>query len=261
MKTVLSVAGSDPSGGAGIQADLKTILANGIYGMCVLTALTAQNTQGVYGVLNVPPDFVKKQIECVFDDIPPDAVKIGMVSSSALAEAIADTLWERKAKNVVVDPVMAATSGGKLLEENAKAALMEKLFPLARVITPNLLEAEALSGIKIASKSDMERAACLISRSLKGAVLIKGGHLANTADDLLCDQGEITWLKGERIENPNTHGTGCTLSSSIACNLALGFSVLESVKRAKAYVTGAIRAGLDLGKGRGPLDHGFAMQK
>ncbi|EFB90272.1 bifunctional hydroxymethylpyrimidine kinase/phosphomethylpyrimidine kinase [Pyramidobacter piscolens] len=258
---VLTIAGSDCSGGAGVQADLKTMIAHKVYGMSAITALTAQNTTGVFGVLEASPEFVAQQIDCVFDDIRPDAVKIGMVSSAAIISAIAARLKKFDARNIVVDPVMVATSGSRLLDEDATAALRGELLPLGTVITPNIPEAEALCGFAIVDHGDMERAARRLASGLGGAVLIKGGHLTDCADDLLLSEGRLVWLNSPRLDNPNTHGTGCTLSSAIACNLAMGRSVEESVRRAKAYVTGALRAGLNLGRGSGPLDHGWAIRE
>ncbi|MDD6035143.1 MAG: bifunctional hydroxymethylpyrimidine kinase/phosphomethylpyrimidine kinase [Lachnospiraceae bacterium] len=257
MKTVLTIAGSDCSGGAGIQADLKTMLANGVYGMSVITALTAQNTTGVQGVLPVDASFLKLQIDSVFTDIFPDAVKIGMVSDAALIEAIADKLQEYKPENIVVDPVMVATSGAALIREKSVEALKEKLFPLATVITPNIPEAEVLTGKKITCAADMEAVAEEIGRKYGCAVLCKGGHKKNDANDVLYSNGKTLWFYGERIDNPNTHGTGCTLSSAIASNLAEGRSLEEAVERAKSYISGCLRAMLNLGKGSGPLNHGY----
>lgn len=254
MKTVLTIAGSDSSGGAGIQADIKTIASHGLYAMSVVTALTAQNTIGVSGVLDTPPDFVAQQIDCVFKDIPPDAVKIGMVSNEGIIRVIADKLGEYGVNRVVVDPVMVATSGSRLLGEGAMRALMDCLLPLGTVVTPNLPEAEILCGHAIRNRADMERAAERIARDTRGAVLIKGGHLDQTADDLLYD-GQCHWFEAPRIENPNTHGTGCTLSSAIACGLATGLSLPDSIQQAKDYITVALRAGLNLGRGSGPLHH------
>jgi hydroxymethylpyrimidine/phosphomethylpyrimidine kinase len=257
IRKVLTIAGSDCSGGAGIQADLKTITAHKMYGMSVITALTAQNTTGVYGIEEASPEFVANQIDCIFNDIRPDAVKIGMVSSSKIIEVIAEKLIEYKAENIVIDPVMVSTSGSKLISDEAINTLVTKLMPLATVITPNIPEAEVLCGFKIKDENDMIKAAKEISVSLKGAVLVKGGHLVNDAIDLLYEEGNIHWFKSERINNPNTHGTGCTLSSAIACNLADGKSLAESIENAKAYLTGALRAGLDIGKGSGPLEHTY----
>ena len=258
-KSVLTIAGRDCSGGAGIQADLKTMLANGVYGMSAVTALTAQNTTGVYGIMESTPEFLRNQLECIFQDIFPDAVKIGMVSSALLIEVIADELVKWKAENIVVDPVMVATSGSSLLQDEAKEALESKLLPLAAVITPNIPEAEVLSGIQIDSPKKMEEAASILGTRYPGAVLIKGGHDMNDANDLLFWRGKMIWFRGERIDNPNTHGTGCTLSSAIASNLAKGYGMEKSIERAKQYISGALGAGLDLGKGSGPMDHGYAL--
>jgi len=259
VKTVLSIAGSDSSGGAGIQADLKTMIMNGVYGMSAVTALTAQNTTGVRGILESSPEFLGQQIDAVFEDIRPDAVKIGMVPSKALVQMTADRLRFHRAERIVLDPVMVATSGSALMVEGAGKALVEELFPLGTVLTPNIPEAEALSQTKIRNGQDMEEAARIISSFTGGAVLVKGGHLSESADDLLYEQGKSIWLPGERVDNSNTHGTGCTLSSAIACGLAGGKSLEDSVKGAKAYITGALKAGLDLGKGSGPLNHMYAL--
>lgn len=262
MKTVLTIAGSDCSGGAGIQADMKTITAHKLYAMSAVTSLTAQNTTGVYGISDVEPEFLKQQLDCIFTDIYPDAVKIGMVSNSALIEVIADALKEYQAKNVVLDPVMVSTSGSRLITEEAADILVEKLMTLADIITPNIPEAEVLSGIKIHTAEDMVRAAECIYQKVgeKPAVLVKGGHDLNTANDCLYGSKGAVWFQGERVDNPNTHGTGCTLSSAIASNLALGCSAEESVANAKAYITGALKAGLNLGKGSGPLEHTYWLR-
>lgn len=260
MKTALSVAGSDCSGGAGIQADLKTMTANGVYAMCAITALTAQNTTGVSGIFDVTPDFLKEQLDAVFTDIYPDAVKIGMVSSSELISIIAERLAFYKAEHIVVDPVMVATSGSSLLKSDALKALKEELLPIAEIATPNIPEAEILSEIKIESKEDMERAAKIIFEKYGCNVLLKGGHDLNDANDLLYSKDEIRWFKGKRIDNPNTHGTGCTLSSAIAANLAKGYSLDDAVEHAKEYISGALSAMLDLGKGSGPMDHAFDIK-
>lgn len=257
MKKVLTIAGSDCSGGAGIQADIKTITAHKMYAMSAITALTAQNTTGVYGIMEASPELVANQLDCIFTDIRPDSVKIGMVSSAAIIEVIADKLAEYKAEKIVVDPVMVSTSGSRLLSEDAMQALITRLLPLGTVITPNLPEAEALCGFHIYSKGDMEKAAKHISALMDCAVLVKGGHMQDSADDLLFHNGLDFWLRSPKIDNPNTHGTGCTLSSAIACGLADGLSLEKSVVNAKAYIIGALRAGLDLGKGAGPLDHTF----
>ncbi len=299
MKTVLSIAGSDSSGGAGIQADLKTMTMNGVFGMTAITALTAQNTTGVRSISEVSPQFLADQLDAVFEDIFPDAVKIGMVSSSELIEVIAQKLEYYGAKNIVVDPVMVATSGSKLLKDDAIETLTSKLVPLATLITPNIPEAEILVGrvvteasgmnagktdqseatgmraetkevseatgmnagiISIKNPSEMEKAAEAIAKKYGCAVLLKGGHSISDANDLLYKDGRIIWFKGKRIDNPNTHGTGCTLSSAIASNLAKGYDVVESVNRAKEYISGALAAMLDLGKGSGPMMHNFNLR-
>lgn len=259
MKTTLTIAGSDSSGGAGIQADLKTMTVNGVYAMSAITALTAQNTTGVTNILEVPPDFLKSQLEAVFSDIPPDAVKIGMVSSGCLIETIADCLSAFHVSNIVVDPVMVATSGARLISEDAIAVLKARLLPLADLVTPNIPEAEVLSGILIRGEADMEKAAERIGTSFGCAVLCKGGHSVSNANDVLYTDGTVRWFSGHRIDNPNTHGTGCTLSSAIAANLAKGFGITDSVKRAKDYISGALEAMLDLGQGSGPMNHGFCL--
>lgn len=259
MKSVLSIAGSDSSGGAGIQADIKTIQAHHLFAQTAITALTAQNTTGVYGVLDVDPAFVAQQIDVVFEDIRPDAVKIGMVSSPAIVEAIADALVRNKAQNIVVDPVMVATSGSELSSDEAVVALRDKLIPLATVITPNMPEAEVLFGAQIGDRADQERAAVAIAKSTGVAVLVKGGHGENDANDVLArPDGVVTWFEGDRVDTDNTHGTGCTLSSAIACGLASGQTLEEAVRSAKSYITGALSAGLDLGRGSGPMDHMWA---
>ena len=259
MKSVLSIAGSDSSGGAGIQADIKTIQAHHLFAQTAITALTAQNTTGVYGVLDVEPAFVAQQIDVVFEDIRPDAVKIGMVSSPAIVDAIVDALVRNGAANIVVDPVMVATSGSELSSNEAVVALREKLIPLATVITPNMPEAEVLFGAHIENAADQERAAVEIARATGVAVLIKGGHGENDANDVLArPDGTVTWFEGERVDTANTHGTGCTLSSAIACGLAVGKPLDEAVKSAKDYIIGALSAGLDLGRGSGPMDHMWA---
>ncbi len=255
MNKILTIAGSDCSGGAGIQADIKTITAHKMYAMSVITALTAQNTTGVYGVEESTPEFVACQIDAVFKDIIPDAVKIGMVSNKDIIEIIAEKLTEFKVNNIVLDPVMISTSGSKLLNDNAMETLITKLMPLARIITPNIPEAECLCGFEINTKEDMEKAALEISKKFHGDILIKGGHLKNHSDDLLFSNKQFYWFIQEKINNPNTHGTGCTLSSAIACNLGKGLNVKDSIENAKAYITGALKANLDLGKGSGPLNH------
>lgn len=257
MQTALTIAGSDCSGGAGIQADIKTMMANGVYAMSAITALTAQNTQGVTGIMEVSPEFIGQQLDAVFTDIRPDAVKIGMVSSAALIEQIADKLRQYEAKKIVVDPVMVSTSGSRLISEEAVTTLKDRLLPLATVITPNIPEAEVLLGEKIGTVQEMEEAARKIHDCYGVAVLCKGGHSLNDANDYLCTDAGGRWFYGERINNPNTHGTGCTLSSAIASNLAKGFTLEEAVEGAKEYISGALKDMLDLGKGSGPLNHGY----
>ena len=259
MKVALTIAGSDCSGGAGIQADLKTMTTNGVFAESVITALTAQNTTGVFGVFESSPEFVTQQLDAVFTDIYPDAVKIGMVSSAPIIKAIAEGLKKYEAKNIVIDPVMVSTSGSKLLQDDAISTLEEVLFPLATLLTPNIPEAEILSDIKINSAEDMTNAAEIIGKKYNAAVLLKGGHSINDANDLLYSNGESKWFSGKRIDNPNTHGTGCTLSSAIASNLAKGMNLDEAVESAKAYISGALAAMLDLGKGSGPMNHAFAI--
>lgn len=258
MKTVLTIAGSDSSGGAGIQADIKTITAHKLYAMSAITALTAQNTTGVYGIMEASPEFVGLQLDCIFKDIPPDAVKIGMVSNEAIMRVIAEKLTRYNAKNIVMDPVMVSTSGSKLIDDNGLNTLKTELLPLATLITPNIPEVECLWGQAIETKEDMLRAAEALS-SLNASILIKGGHLKESADDLLYTQGQVFWFEAQKIDTPNTHGTGCTLSSAIACNLALGYPLSESVKRAKDYITGALKVGLNLGRGNGPLNHCYKL--
>lgn len=260
MKTALTIAGSDSSGGAGIQADIKTMSAHGVYAMSAITAMTAQNTTGVTDILDSTPEFLAAQLDAVFSDIDPDAVKIGMVSSAELIHVIAEKLKQYRAKHVVVDPVMVATSGAKLLQDNAVDALKRELLPLAEVLTPNIPEAEILAGIEIHSAADMERAAEKIGRTYGCAVLCKGGHDLNDANDFLWEKSGVTWFQGKRIDNPNTHGTGCTLSSAIASELAHGRTLHDAVEQSKAYISGALAAMLDLGKGRGPMNHLFGLQ-
>ena len=259
MKTALTIAGSDSSGGAGIQADIKTMTMNGVYAMSAITALTAQNTTGVAGIFEVTPVFLKAQIDSVFTDIRPDAVKTGMVSSTALIEVIAERLSFYKAENIVVDPVMVSTSGSKLLKDDAVDALKNKLIKIAALVTPNIPEAQILSGMEIKTKEDMQDCAKAVFEKYGCRVLLKGGHSINDANDLLYDGADFEWFEGRRINNPNTHGTGCTLSSAIAANLAKGFSTVEAVRRAKDYISGALEAMLDLGAGSGPLNHAFNL--
>lgn len=261
MKTAVTIAGSDCSGGAGIQADIKTMSANGVYAMSAITALTAQNTTGVTGIMDVTPDFLEKQLDAIFTDIYPDAVKIGMVSQGELIDCIVDKLQQYDAKNIVVDPVMVATSGAKLINDEAVDALQQKLIPMADLITPNIPEAEVLGEVEIKSPEDMEIAAMKIGEKFNCSVLLKGGHSLNDANDLLYTEGKSYWFKGKRIDNPNTHGTGCTLSSAIASNLAKGMSMDKAVEEAKKYISLALEAMLDLGKGSGPMNHSFAISK
>lgn len=259
MRKVLTIAGSDSCGGAGIQADIKTITVHNMYAMSAITALTAQNTTGVFAIMEATPEFVGKQIDAIFDDIRPDAVKIGMVSNSKIIETIASRLLFHKAHNIVVDPVMVATSGAKLISDDAMNALVHSLLPIATVITPNIPEAQVLSGISISCEKDMVSAARIISKTVSSAILIKGGHLVNDATDLLYNNGEICWFSSERIKTDNTHGTGCTLSSAIACNLADGKSLPESIQNAKDYLSGALASGLNLGAGSGPMNHMYKL--
>ena len=260
MRTALSIAGSDSCGGAGIQADIKTMTMNGVYAMSAITALTAQNTTGVRAIQESTPEFLAQQIDAVFEDIFPDAVKIGMVSSSKLIRVIAERLRYHKAKNVVVDPVMVATSGSSLMKTDAVQTLIDELLPIAALVTPNIPEAQILSGFTVESKDDMAEAAKIIGETYNSAVLLKGGHSVNDANDLLYANGEYHWFEGKRIDNPNTHGTGCTLSSAIAANLAKGFILTDSVKRSKAYISEALSAQLNLGRGSGPMRHNFDLQ-
>lgn len=260
MKCALTIAGSDSSGGAGIQADLKTMLANGVYGMSVITALTAQNTTGVRSIQEISPAFLKDQMDAVFEDIYPDAVKIGMVSSVELIEAIADSLKRHKAVNVVVDPVMVATSGAKLIQDDAVQALKSKLLPLATIVTPNIPEAEILSQISITNEEGMIQAADILKKKYDCAILIKGGHQINDANDLLVYGTKQIWFRAKRIDNPNTHGTGCTLSSAIASNLAKGMELEEAIQFAKDYISCCLEDMLDLGQGSGPMNHGCGLK-
>ena len=259
MKTALTIAGSDSSGGAGIQADIKTMTMHGVYAMSAITAMTAQNTTGVRAIQESTPDFLRQQLDAVFEDIRPDAVKIGMVSSAELIRVIADRLQFYEAGNVVVDPVMVASAGSSLIHQEAVQVLIRELLPLATLLTPNIPEAQVLSGLTIRDRDDMIAAAKKIGDVCRCAVLLKGGHSVYDANDLLYAKGELIWFKGKRIDNPNTHGTGCTLSSAIAANLALGFDLAESIHRAKEYLSGALSAMLDLGKGSGPINHMYAL--
>ncbi len=261
MKSVLTVAGSDSSGGAGIQADIKTICCNGVYASSCITSLTAQNTMGITAVMDVSPEFLKKQLEAVVCDIVPDAVKVGMVSSVSLQNAIEEVLRKYRLTNVVCDPVMISSTGHMLVSDECISNLTKKIFPLCTLVTPNISEAQSLSGVCITDKNGMEEAGKIISRRCGCSVLVKGGHSASNADDFLAFRdGETMWFRGNRIGNPNTHGTGCTLSSAIACNLAKGFSLVESIERGRKYIRGALEAGLDLGQGSGPLMHNFNIK-
>lgn len=261
MKTALTIAGSDCSGGAGIQADIKAMTMNGVYAMSAITALTAQNTTGVSAISAVSPEFLRQQIDAVFEDIRPDAVKIGMVSDPELVEVIAERLRHYEAENVIVDPVAVATSGSKLSSAEAYEALKRELLPIAALATPNIPEAELLSGMTIRNEQDMLAAGKKITEEFGCNTLIKGGHSVNDANDLLYRMnGSHSWFTGERIDNPNTHGTGCTLSSAIAANLAKGYGLPEAVERAKEYISGALASMLDLGHGSGPLDHIFDLK-
>lgn len=259
-RTTLTIAGSDSSGGAGIQADIKTMIVNGVYAQSVITAITAQNTMGVDGVMNVPPEFIEAQMKAVFDDIFPDAVKIGMTSSIDAIKTIVSNLKKYDAKNIVVDPVMVATSGSRLIDEDAAQTLMDELFPLAVLITPNIPELEVISGIEVKSEADIESAAQKVFKEYGCAVLAKGGHMesSNTSCDYLVSENGLTKFSVERVNNPNSHGTGCTLSSAIASNLAKGMSLTDAVDAAKRYVTECLKAMLDLGRGRGPMEHYYA---
>ena len=260
MKTAMTIAGSDSSGGAGIQADIKTMTANGVYAMSAITALTAQNTTGVFSIMEVTPQFLEEQIVANVTDIFPDSVKTGMVASSELIKVIADSIKKYNLKNIVVDPVMVATSGAKLITDDAIDTLKKNLLPLATIITPNIPEAEVLSDMKISTTSDMEKAAKIIFEKFGCSVLLKGGHNINDANDYLYTKDEQTWFHSKRINNPNTHGTGCTLSSAIASNLAKGLSIKQAVENAKQYISGALNSMLNLGKGSGPLNHAYIFE-
>lgn len=259
MKTALTIAGSDSSGGAGIQADIKTMTVHGVYAMSAITALTAQNTTGVEDIMGVSEEFLGKQLDCIFTDIYPDAIKTGMIFSGGQVRIIAQKLKEYQAKNIVIDPVMIATSGATLTNEETVEALKKELLPLATVITPNIAEAQELSEIEIKNEQDMVTAVQIIYEKYGCAVLCKGGHMQEHANDLLCEKGELQWFQGERIANENTHGTGCTLSSAITANLAQGKSLVEAIKFSKEYLTGALEAGLNLGRGSGPLNHAWEI--
>ncbi|MDO4590000.1 MAG: bifunctional hydroxymethylpyrimidine kinase/phosphomethylpyrimidine kinase [Slackia sp.] len=262
VASVLSIAGSDSSGGAGIQADIKTIQAHGLFAQTAITALTAQNTEGVYGVETPTPEFVGAQIDAVFADIRPQAVKVGMIASADIASVVVDRLAHHGASRVVVDPVMVSTSGARLIDRDAREVLADRLFPLAAVVTPNMPEAEALCGFEVRDTASMRRAALRLHEETGAAVLVKGGHASGaSADDVLCVDGDVVSIEGRRIATENTHGTGCTLSSAIACGLAQGDDVLEAVRAAKRYVAQALAAGFDMGRGCGPLDHDYARRR
>lgn len=260
IKTALSIAGSDSIGGAGIQADIKTMISNGVYAMTVITAVTSQNTLGVSGIFPLTSQFVEQQIDSVFTDIIPNAVKTGMLFSEDIIVSVAEKLKFYKAENIVCDPVMVSTSGSKLIDENAVSAVKKYLFPISALVTPNIPESEALSGIHITNADTMLLAAKMISENFGCAVLLKGGHCMENADDLLYSDGTERWFRAEKINNSNTHGTGCTLSSAIAANLAKGYDIEKAVEYAKKYITGAINAGLDIGRGNGSLDHGYDLK-
>ncbi|MHC4939421.1 MAG: bifunctional hydroxymethylpyrimidine kinase/phosphomethylpyrimidine kinase [Planctomycetota bacterium] len=256
MRTALTIAGSDPSGGAGIQGDLKTFTRHGVYGMAAITALTVQNTQGVRGVHDVPPAFVAAQLDAIFDDMPVHAAKTGMVSVVPTIEAIAEVLVRRGAPPLVVDPVMVATSGDPLVADEAVEAMVRRLFPLAALVTPNLPEAERLCGFAIESPSHMERAAqALVARGAR-AVLIKGGHLeGDEIVDLLYFRDTFHEFRGARIDTVHSHGTGCAMAASIAAGLALGESMPEAVERSREFVRRGLEEAVVLGKGTNPLNH------
>ena len=260
MKKILTIAGSDPSGGAGIQADIKTITVHGLYACAVITSLTAQNTRGVYGIRDVEPDFVAAQLDSVFSDIYPDAVKIGMVSGEGILEVILNKLRQYRPSHIIIDPVMVSTSGRELLSYRARKLMEEELLPMGTLITPNLPEAQTLTGLSVQTEADMEEAAERLALRTGNAVLIKGGHREGEAADILFCGGKVSRFVSPRIENPNTHGTGCTLSSSIACHMAEGNDMEESIRKAKEYLNGALEAMLDLGKGNGPLNHMYAIR-
>ncbi|MBS4534905.1 bifunctional hydroxymethylpyrimidine kinase/phosphomethylpyrimidine kinase [Clostridium sp. D2Q-14] len=262
MKNVLTIAGSDSSGGAGIQADLKTFSAHGVFGMSVITAVTAQNTQGVFDVEDISVDIIKKQIDAIFDDIEVDALKIGMVSQIDTIEAIASKLRKYKPANIVLDPVMISKSGYDLLIPEAKGTLIKELLPLSTIVTPNIPEAEVISRMDINSLEEMKKAAMKIYELGARNVLIKGGHReGDTAIDILYNGKDFIDFKSERINTKNTHGTGCTLSSAIASNLARNFNIEDSVLNAKKYITIAIKTSFSLGKGVGPTNHFYTLYK
>lgn len=259
MKRVLTIAGSDSGGGAGIQADIKTFCAHNVFGMSAITAVTAQNTVGVSAIEDISPWLIYLQITSVLDDIGADSIKIGMLSRTETITAVENAISRYSVPHIVLDPVMVSTSGSNLLNADARTALCRRLFPLSSLVTPNIPEAEALTGIKIADLDNMEKAAKMINSSFGCSVLVKGGHSVCDSSDLLLHLGKTHVFEGERIDTKNTHGTGCTLSSAIASNLALGHGLAESVRLAKEYVTCAIRHSLDIGKGCGPTNHMHAL--
>ncbi len=260
IKVALTIAGSDSCGGAGIQADLKTFQSLGVYGMTAVTAVTVQNTQKVHDIQEMKPQIVHDQITCLFDDLTIDAVKIGMVSSIDLIHAIAAALESVQQPHVVLDPVMISKSGYALLQKDARKALVEKLFPLADVVTPNIHEAEALVGHSISDQGEMESAAKQIIAMGAAKVVVKGGHMTGEeATDILYDGQSFRRLSSPRLETANTHGTGCTFSSAITAYLARGYSFFDAVQNAKTYIFGAIEHSLDIGKGHGPTHHFFDL--
>lgn len=261
MKNVLTVAGSDSCGGAGIQADLKTFCALGTYGMSVITAVTAQNTTGVLKVMECDPDIVREQICCLYDDIEVHAVKIGMVSSIEIIDTIAWCLTEKKAVNIVVDPVMVSKSGYHLLREESQSRLVNRLFPLAMVVTPNIFEAEVITGDRILNPADMEKAAEKIHGMGANNVIVKGGHLTGEAIDVFYDGKSFSHIKGMRINTKNTHGTGCTFSSAITAYAARGLPALQAARLAKEYINGAIANSIELGHGVGPTNHFYDLYR
>lgn len=259
MKKLLTIAGSDSCGGAGIQADLKTFSAHQVFGMSVITAVTAQNTQGVFAVQDISPEIIQKQIEVIFDDITVDAIKVGMVSRTETIKIIAETLSKYPIDNLVIDPVMVSKSGFHLLQPEAKEALIKYLLPMATVATPNLPEAEVITGLSISTVDDMHKAVQLIYNMGPKYVLIKGGHLEGEAIDILYDGNDFNYFNSPRIATKNTHGTGCTLSSAIAANLGKGFSITEAIAMAKNYITKAIENSFSIGKGVGPVHHFYEL--
>lgn len=261
MKTALTIAGSDSGGGAGIQADIKTFSAHGVFGMSVITSVTAQNTVEVRSVQHIENDIIRDQIAAVLEDIGADAVKIGMLGSAKIVGLVAEMLTEYPPEYVIVDPVMISKSGHRLLEDDAAFELKNKLIPIATLVTPNIPEAEVLSDFTIQSKQDLYKACEAIHQLGAQAVFLKGGHLAGNPDDLFYDGKTFTWFKSERIQTSNTHGTGCTLSAAIAANLALGQNLLQAIGNAKEYITGAIQNSLSIGNGHGPLNHFYRQSE